>query len=210
MKRLIVIAFFLLIAQMQAQYVFSGYVDDQRWQGDVYLSVIDDYRKLSGVYSEQIIARTGIDSAGFFIFKGDQLEQTHRIYRIHVDNCENGIDDPNHISGQCPDWAEVLFLARNTDTIRFPFGFEKEMFCDLESNNPKANALMQIDSLKEEMRFAFGEFRSEANRKLNSRKWINTMREFGESLEEPLAEIYSYACVSERGSELYEYYLIIR
>ena len=196
-----------MCSQAPGQYVFSGYIDDQRWQGDVYLSLIEDYRKLSGVYSEQIIAKTLIDSTGYFEFSGDQLENTHRMYRIHVDNCENGFEDPSHFSGHCPDSKEVLFIARNTDTIRFPFGFDKQMFCDLKSNNQKARALMQIDSIKEEMRFAFGEFRSEANRKLNSRKWIKSMQEFSKSLDEPLAELYTYAFLSERGSDLYDFYL---
>ncbi|NNK88840.1 MAG: helix-turn-helix transcriptional regulator [Flavobacteriaceae bacterium] len=187
--------------------MFSGHVDDQRWQGDVYLSLIEDYRKLSGVYSEQIIARTGADSMGYFEFSGDQLENAYRIYRIHVDNCENGFENSNHFSGHCPDSKEVLFIARNTDTIQFPFSFDKQMFCELESSNPKAMALMQIDSLKEEMRFAFGEFRSEANRKLNSRKWISTMQEFSKNLDEPLAELYTFAFISERGSDLYNFYL---
>ena len=207
MKQLLQIAFVFLGFQLQAQYEFSGYVDKQRWQGDVYLSLIEDYRKLSGLYSEQILARTETDSLGFFAFSGNQLDNVHRIYRIHVDNCLNGQEDPNHFSGHCPDSKEVLFIAKNTDTIKFPFSFDREMFCDLESNNPKAKALMQIDSLKEEMRFAFGEFRSEANRKLNSRKWISTMQEFSRDLNEPLAELYTYAFISERGSDLYDFYL---
>ena len=201
-------AFFLFISHViTAQFHFTGEVDTDRWQSDVYLSLIEDYRQLNGIYSEQIIARTRTDSLGIFQFNGDQLERTHRLYRLHVDNCMTDDQDVNHFSGSCPDSKSIIFIAKNTDTISFPFGFESEMFCDIKSSNKKAIALMQIDSLKEEMRYAFSEFRSEANRKLNTRKWFNTMQEFGLELNEPLAELYIYSYISTRGSEFYDYYL---
>ena len=149
MKQMIFVLIFFLSWPAIGQYSFSGSVDTERWKGDVYLSLIEDYRKLSGVYSEQIIGKTAADSLGYFEFVGDQLESEHRMYRIHVDNCDTGAEDINHFSGHCPDSQEVLFLARNTDTIRFPFSFDRQMFCEMESNNSKAMALMKIDSLKD-------------------------------------------------------------
>ena len=57
------------------------------------------------------------------------------------------------------------------------------------------------------MRFAFGTYRSEANRKLNSKKWFSILQQYGEQLQEPLAELYSFAFFSDRSSDLYGYYL---
>lgn len=207
MKYRIFVLFIVISQVISAQFHFTGEVDTDRWQSDVYLSLIEDYRQLNGIYSEQIIARTRTDSLGIFQFSGDQLESTHRLYRLHVDNCMTDGQDVNHFSGSCPDSKSIIFIAKNTDTISFPFTFENEMFCDINSSNKKAIALMQIDSLKEEMRYAFSEFRSEANRKLNTRKWFNTMQEFGLALNEPLAELYIYSYISTRSSEFYDYYL---
>tara|TARA_R110002050_G_scaffold284563_2_gene433774 strand:- start:2991 stop:3941 length:951 start_codon:yes stop_codon:yes gene_type:complete len=172
----------------------------------VSLSLIDDYRKITGVYSEQIIARVKTDSTGFFMFFGDELENENRIYRIHVDNCFDEEND-NLFNRQCNTSKELVFIANDTDTIEFPFSFEKEMFCDVKSKNTKADAFIKIDSLKDEMKFAFSEFRSDANRKLKNKKWFKTLQEFAQQLHEPLAELYVYELLSDRRSDFHNYYL---
>lgn len=202
--------FFILIlvcVNVNAQYSFSGYVDDSRWQNTVYLSIVEDYRKISGVYSEQIISITKADSIGYFQFRGNQLDDAHRIYRIHVDNCEESEQNSNHFDGHCEDSKEVIFIAKNTDVIEFPVSFDNQTFCDIKSDNEKANAFIKIDSLKDEMRFAFTEVHSEANRKLNNKKWFKTLQNFGEQLNEPIAELYIYSFLSDRSNDLHDYYL---
>ena len=57
------------------------------------------------------------------------------------------------------------------------------------------------------MRFAFGTYRSEANRKINSKKWFSIIQQYGKQLQEPLAELYSYAFLSDRTQNLHAYYL---
>ena len=133
------IQFVLLLVSfsMKAQYRFSGHVDNTKWHDNVYLSIIEDYRKINGIYSEQIISKAKTDSTGFFEFSGNQLENQNRIYRIHVDNCFDEEQNENHFNGDCEDSKEVIFIAKNNDTIEFPFSFEKEMFCDIKSNNIK-------------------------------------------------------------------------
>jgi len=203
--------FFLIFLALslwcEAQYSFSGYINPDEWQNSVYLSIVEDYRKMSGVYSEQIIAKTTADDTGFFEFKGNMLDAKNRIYRIHVDKCSEVQKDFNHFNGHCSDSEELLFIARNADTLKLPFSFGKQVFCRVESNNPKANAFVKIDSLKNDMRFAYGEFRSEANRKLNNKKWFKTLQYFGEALNEPIAELYIYSYLSDRGSDLHNYYV---
>jgi len=57
------------------------------------------------------------------------------------------------------------------------------------------------------MRFAYGEVRSEANRKLNNKKWFTTLQDYGTALNEPVAELAIYAYLSDRSSDLHSYYV---
>ncbi|WP_218841816.1 hypothetical protein [Winogradskyella ursingii] len=176
-----------IAANCRAQYSFSGQINPDEWQNAVYLSVVEDYRKMSGVYSEQIIAKTIADSTGYFEFKGDMLDADNRIYRIHVDKCSDIQQDFNHFNGHCSDSEELLFVANNSDVLKLPVTFGNQVFCSIDSSNPKANVFVKIDSLKNDMRFAYSEIRSEANRKLNNKKWFKNLQNFGKSLNEPLA-----------------------
>ena len=198
-----VVSFFLSV---KGQYYFSGYIDSGDNSTSVYLSLIEDYRQLNGIYNDQIITKTIADSTGYFEFKGDLLEDEHRIYRIHSDNCSDFQNITNNTIF-CPNSYAVVFIAKNKDTISFPYGFEKQIFCDIQSNNEKAVSLMKIDSLKEEMKFAYSEFRSDANKKLNNKKWFSTLQHFSESTNEPLAELYAYAYLSDRSNETFRYYI---
>lgn len=198
---------FLVSGLANAQYHFSGYVDKSKWHENVYLSIIDDYRHLSGVFDEQIIDKVEADSTGYFEFTGNLLEDDYRIYKIHIDNCEDKQQELNHFAGHCDDSKEILFIAKDTDTIEFPFSFDYQMFCDVKSKNEKAIALVKVDSLKDEMKYAYSTFRSEANRTLNNKKWFKTLQDFGKSLNEPLAELYIYAFLSDRSNSLHQHYL---
>lgn len=207
MRTLLTVLLFFCTLAMHAQYSFSGQIDKKHWHEDVYLSVIEDYRKISGIYSEQIVSRVKADSLGFFRFTGNQLENENRIYRIHVDNCFDGEQGQNHFNGHCDDSKTVIFIAKNKDTIVFPFSFDKQMFCDIRSTNEKTQVFVKIDSIKEEMKYAFGEYPSEANRRLNSKKWFRTLQEYGQNLNEPIAEVYIYSFLSDRRNDLHEHYL---
>jgi DNA-binding CsgD family transcriptional regulator len=190
-----------------AQFEFSGYVNLDINNGGIYLSIVEDYRKISGVFPEQILSKTTADSTGYFSFSGNNLSSDNRIYRIHVDTCSEAEQNTTHFTGHCPTSEEVIFIANNTDQLYLPFSFEKEIFCSVISQNEKANAFLKIDSLKNDMRFAFGTYRSEANRKINSKKWFSILQQYGEQLQEPLAELYSYAFLSDRTQDLHAYYL---
>ena len=189
------------------QYKFDGFANNSTQNSNVYLSVIEDFRKISGVFPEQILAKTTIDTSGFFQFNGNNLPFQNKIYRIHIDTCNENEQNITHFTGHCPNSKEIIFIANNNTQLSFPFSFDKEMFCKVESNNEKANVFLKIDSLKNDMRFAFGTYRSEANRKINSKKWFETLQNYGELLEEPLAELYIFSFLSNRSNNLYSYYL---
>lgn len=190
-----------------SQYSFSGVVDAENLEGKVYLSVIEDYRKISGVYPEQILNVTQPDSLGHFSFNGNNLSEENKMYRIHIDKCSLDEADSNHFTGHCLNSEEIVFIANNNTTLSLPFSFGNEMFCKVVAENDYSKSFLKIDSLKADMRFAFSTYRSEANRKLNSEKWFGTLQTFGEQLDEPLAELYSYAFLSDRSSNLHAYYL---
>ena len=208
MRYLIVLTAFVFFGNsVNAQHHFDGYIDNERWQSDVYLSVIEDYRTLDGINDEQIITKIASDTSGYFQFKGNQLDTQQKIYKLHVDNCESYNQGSNHFDGHCADSRDILFIAKSTDSITFPLSFEAQMFCDIISNNPKTASFIKIDSLKEEMKFAYTEFRSKANRKLNNKKWFKSLQDYGEDLDEPLAELYIYAFLSDRSNQFHNYYL---
>lgn len=190
-----------------AQHHFEGHIDNKRWQNDIYLSVIEDYRTLDGINDEQIITKVKSDSSGYFKFDKNQLAINQKIYKLHVDNCASFNQSGNHFDGHCTDYNDILFIAKRIDSIQFPLSFDAQMFCDIVSNNPKTSAFIQIDSLKEEMKFAYSEFRSKANRELNNKKWFKTLQDYGKDMDEPLAELYIYAFLSDRGNQLHSYYL---
>ena len=129
------------------------------------------------------------------------------MYRIHIDNCKEDEQGSNHFTGHCLTSKEIVFIANNTTTLTLPFSFENEIFCEVISKNEKAKALLKIDSLKNDMRYAFGTYRSDANRRLNSKKWFRILQQYGEQLQEPLAELYSFAFLSDRSNDLYGFYL---
>ncbi|MEM6515907.1 MAG: helix-turn-helix transcriptional regulator [Bacteroidota bacterium] len=203
------LSYLTLIASnnLYAQHKFQGQIDNERWNGQVYLSVIEDFRTLENIDHEQIISKVETNADGFFQFEGNQLENQNKIYKLHVDSCSDDEKDRHHFNGHCNDSRDILFVANGNDTIKFPLGFEDQIFCDVRSTNPKTSALIKIDSLKEEMRFDYAEYRSKANRELNNKKWFKMLQDFGESLNEPLAELYIYAFLSDRSNNLHTHYL---
>ena len=189
-----------------AQYKFSGTIENDSLYSTAYLSLIEDYRKISGVYEEQIISKVRINN-NFFEFIDNNLELENRIYRVHIDNCVDYDPDTNHFNGKCDASREIIFIASNRDTINLPISLENQMFCTIESSNDRSSAFFQIDSLKEQMSYDYGTYRSITNRKLNNKKWFRALQQFGIALNEPLAELYIYGFVSDRSSDLYSYYL---
>jgi len=203
----IIILLVICTFSVNAQHKFEGKIDYSIWQNNVYLSVIEDYRTLHGINNEQIISKVKTDSLGFFKFIGNQLEPTHKFYQLHVDNCNTDDLNENHFMGHCKESKDILFIAKQTDSIQFPLSFDAQMFCDINSNNPTNTAIFKIDALIEDMIFSYSEYNSKASRKLNNKKWFKTLQDFGKSLNEPLAELYVYSFLSDRSKPFHNYYL---
>ncbi len=203
------ILFFLVcftILKSQGQYRFDGQINPDEGK-TVYLSYIEDYRKLSRIYTDQIIRKTETDSVGRFSFQGTNLPEENRIYRLHVDGCEMESAKNPHVLGVCDFSQSVLFIANNKDTLNFSKSAYGQTFCQITSTNPSSDNFLEIEALKEEMIVDFNDFNSEANKKINSKKWFTTLQEFGAGLNEPLAELFAYDFLSDRRNETYPYYL---
>ncbi|MEP5912564.1 MAG: LuxR C-terminal-related transcriptional regulator [Flavobacteriaceae bacterium] len=188
------------------QYHFSGHVLEQNVGKAVYLSLVEDYRKSSRVYWDQIIRKSIVDSLGNFNFTGNNIMVSNRTYRIHMDDCSDNASSP-HFVGECDESQSVLFIANARDTIQFPTSFGDEVLCTIISTNEKSAVFLEIDALKEEMIFDFMDFRSETNKKINSEQWFVSLQEFGNKLGEPLGELYIYDFLSDKRNETYDFYL---
>jgi len=208
MLKQILLGLTLVLSQFvsQAQFDFSGQVSPEFVEGEVYLSIIDDYRKLHGVYNDQTLYHQSPDSLGFFNFTGDNLPNENRIYRLHADTCPSGELALNHFSGHCENSREILFIANSKSQIDFPISNEQS-FCKTETSQMAADGLLKVDSLFSEMKFSFASLNTTASHSMNLEKWYGELISFGKGLKEPLAEIYIYAFVSERGGMFYEHYM---
>ena len=207
MKRLVLIMFVLAAGNLRGQYYFSGNLDPAKAGKTVYLSLVTDYRMTSRPYFEQIIQKTKAGPEGRFEFRGDNLIPENRIYRIHVDECEEARDGAGHFLKGCNQYQAALFLARNQDTITFPDTLDGEVLCEIHSTNPGSGDLLEVDAMKEQMILDFTEFPSPASRELNLKKWFGRWKDHGLASGEPLTELYIYSFLSDRGSETHEHYL---
>ncbi|MBA4747026.1 MAG: response regulator transcription factor [Muricauda sp.] len=204
--------FFVLIilainsSALWGQYRFSGEVSQENTGNAIYLSLVEDYRKSSRVYLDQIVQKTKVDSLGHFYFEGNNLNEQNRIYRIHLDGCSDNTG-ANHFLGKCNNSKNVLFIANNKDTLEFPTSFEDQSLCTISSTNPNSGLLLEIEGLKEHMAYDFGDYPSETNKKLNLVKWFKNLHSFGQNTNEPLAELYIYDFLSDKRNETFRFYL---
>ncbi len=189
-----------------SQYVFEGQVDPSDWNGQAYLSEIKDYRKLNGVFNEQLIQRVPLDSLGIFRFSGNSLSEANKLYRIHVDRCASYEQDLNHFTGNCEHSKAMIIIANNKDSISLPQRFDNEIFCEAISTNEATLALLKVDSIMEAMKYEFVGLRSETavNNLLDT--WTKRLHEFGAE-QDPLVGLYIYTTLTDRSTIFYDHHL---
>ena len=198
---------FCLHSLTNAQYLFKGEVSSDFYGQPVYLSLVEDYRKLSRVYLDQIIAKTQADSIGHFYFIGNQLPSKNRIFRIHVDGCDEKEFGQKHFLGACSLTQSLLFIANKRDTLSVPLDNYNQAFCEIVSTNSRSASLLEVDALKEEMILDLIESKSETAKSLNFDKWFKTIQDYSKASDEPLVDLYSYSFLSDRSSETLQRYL---
>lgn len=207
MKKILLLVFFGNLMYLNAQYQFTGEVSKGNENQSVYLSLVENYRKSSRVYANQVIKETKTDANGRFKFEGDNLISENRIYRIDIDGCAEVEAGSGHFLKDCNYTQSVLFIAKKADTIAFPLLKNNQALCEITSTNENSGLLLEIDALKEEMILDFMEYGSKANESLNFQKWFRTFQEYGEKNQEPLADLYIYDFLSDRANETHSYYI---
>ena len=198
--------FFFTSLLCWSQFKYSGQVSELHANQKVYLSLIDDYRKTSRVYLDQIIQTTIADSLGFFTFEGNTLPSKNRMYSIHVDGCEEGLLTKNHFLRECPSTERLLFIGNNRDTITIPL-LSGQAFCDIISTNSSSSFLLEMEALKEEMILDFTDNETALARNLKFNKWFDQFHDFAERTREPLVALSVYSFLSNRTNETFDPYL---
>lgn len=188
-----------------ANYKFEGKINYKHHK--VYLSLVEDYRKINGIYKEQIIGNVISDSLGNFSFEGNNLPNSNRIYRIHIETCEDSSKN-NYIIGECPQSQYINFIANNFSEINLPIStFENQIFCEVKSNHKSAFLLQKIDSIKQNIYFSNYENQGKTSQELNIKKWYFNLLNFARSCNEPLVKLYVYDLISSKTSSSYSFYL---
>ncbi len=195
------------VSTVNAQFLFKGQVSEDLYNKPVYLSLVEDYRKMSRVYLDQIIQKTLADSLGNFSFSGDQLPHKNRIYRIHADSCDENTANQNQFLRACSATQSFLFIANNRDTISVPLDNYDQAFCEIISTNPVSSSILEIEAMKEEMILDLIESESETAQTLNLDRWFMKFQEFGKNTGEPWVELYFYSFLSDRSSETHAHYV---
>nr|WP_293304648.1 helix-turn-helix transcriptional regulator [Allomuricauda sp.] len=206
MRLLVFLLVLLASPTLRGQYQFSGELSQNHSGQTVYLSLVENYRKSSRIYLDQIIKKAQVDSLGHFQFEGDNLPIKNRVYRIHMDGCTNE-GEALHYLGECNNSQSVVFIANNQDTLYFPTSFDDQPLCTVTSTNPKSNLLLEVEALKEEMAYDFMGYPSATNQNLNTKKWFKTLHTFGQNSNEPLVELFIYDFLSDKRNETYTHYL---
>ncbi len=193
MKNKILLLLLILISQHTfAQFQFTGTINETYNNSTAYLSLVNDCNKKSLFFTESIISESKINKDGHFIFKGDFLDSNNRIYKIHVDNCNDNISDYKHLLNHCQNSKEILFIANNKDSINFPLNDFSQVFCDIEQSSPSNTAILKIEEFQEQLLGNLQNLKSDRQRKNAYSNYYKKIQQFSRSFNEPLAEIYAY------------------
>ncbi len=201
---------FILLSSFSKQYgqfQFTGSVNDEFKNATAYLSIIDDCNKKSLFLTENILQESSIDSSNTFHFSGDFLAKNNRIYKIHIDNCNENISDYKHLLNHCENSIEIDFIASNSDTVNFPLNDLSQVFCSVEYANPINAALYKIEALQEELLANLQYSKSDLQRKNNYQNYFTKIKNYSKTFNEPLAELYTFHLYANDNSFSKSFYL---
>ena len=204
---LIVFFIFCSLSSLQAQFKFSGDVNEDFINATVYLTEVEDYKKSALFLTDNILQSTTTDSLGYYSFSGDFLSSTNKIYKIYIDNCNEDITDYNHLLNTCDDSNSILFIANNSDKIYFPLNTMEQMFCSLEFSRLQNVVIFKIDSLKESLLSNIQFSKSEKQRNIIFNEYFKDLQEFSKTFKEPLVELYTYQLYANNESFTRKFYL---
>ena len=197
------ISFFNFYGQFQ----FSGSVNGNFKDATAYLSIVNDCSKKNLFLTEDIIQESQINADLEFNFTGDFLATQNRIYKIHIDNCNENVGDYKHLLNHCEESKEIIFIANNKDVIHFPLNDLTQIFCDVEYTNSNNIALSHIDVLQEDLLSNLQFSKSDLQRTNIYKKHFKVLQDFGKTFNEPLAELYTFYLYANDNSISKDFYL---
>jgi len=204
----ILILFFLVFCSKNyGQFQFSGEVNSDYIYSKVYLNVIDNYKHNELFLTEKIIQETTVDSLGYFIFEGDFLSEKNKYYKIYIDKCNDNVMDYNHLLNHCDESSYTVFIANNQDEIHFPLNDLEQMFCDFKYTSRQNIAIHRIDSIQEVLLNDLQDSKNDKQRKIIYNNYTKKLQRFSKSLNEPLAELYSFNLYTSEQSFSRPFYL---
>ncbi len=206
-KHFLIILIVLCSTKQYAQFQFSGEVNSEFINSTVYLNSIDNYKQNELFLTETIIQETVVDSLGFFSFEGNFLSEENKFYKIYIDKCLDNITDYNHLLNHCVDSNYIVFIANNQDTIHLPLNDLEQLFCSFQYSRKQNTALQKIDSVQETLLVHLQDSKSDQQRKIIYTNYFKELQNYSKSLNEPLAEIYSFNLYTDENSFSRPYYI---
>lgn len=204
---LFLILLITLTIESYGQFKFSGEVNEAFYHSNVYLSIIDNYKQGEVFLTEKIIQEVQVDANGYFEFSGDFLATENKFYKIYIDKCSSDVTDYNHLLNHCSDSNYHVFIANNSDNIHFPLNNLNQMFCSFNYSRKQNVATFKIDSIQEVLLLNLHEAKSDEQRKIIYQSYNLELQRFSSTLNEPLAELYSYQLYTNETSFSRPYYL---
>ena len=190
-----------------SQFNFSGEVSDDYFNATAYLSLIENCNKKSLFLTESIIKKSNINKQGIFIFKGDFLSDKNRIYKIHIDNCNDAISDYKHFLNHCDDSKEIIFIANNNDNIYFPLNNLSQIFCDIQQASTTNIAILKIEDFHNNLLNNLKNTKSDRQRKTVYFNHFIELQKFSKQFNEPLTELYTFYLYANENAISREFYL---
>lgn len=133
-------------AQAKKGAVIAGnlFLDDS-WDTVIYLSYVPTYDDMYSMSSDMIIARTGIDSSGYFEFNINFLPAEERLYRLHIVKKE---DSPTTLIIGGKDENHLFLIANRSSNIKLSSSFAFPPFRHITfEHSPANNAFQKITNL---------------------------------------------------------------
>ena len=136
----------LVVAQAERSYHISGNLEiDETWEPIIYISHIPTFEEMYYMSNEMIIAKTEMDSLGYFEFDLDFLPKADNLYRLHIIKKGNppatliiGGKDENHLFLILNRFSKLELYSNSTYT---PF---KSVYF---KNSAKNNSLQRISNM---------------------------------------------------------------
>ena len=120
--------------------IYGKLLLDNSWSSTIYLSHIPTFDDMYAMSSEMIIAKTGIDSLGYFEFNIDFLPVEENLFRLHIVKKD---DSPATLIIGGKDENHLFLIANRYSKIHFTSELYYPPFKNIVFENSKENQSFQ-------------------------------------------------------------------